>query len=92
MEPLAKGQDLPRSLHRSTRKPLPQPANLTLTCELNTSCTSRSQGSHREAKVKAELAAQEMFQLYANLLSIGAKYAWNKIVQEQAQSDPYTDL
>ncbi len=33
-----------------------------------------------------------MFQLYANLLSVDAKYAWNKIVSEQTASDPYTDL
>ena len=34
-----------------------------------------------------------MFQLYANLLSVDAKYAsWNKIVHEQTASDPYTDL
>jgi hypothetical protein len=33
-----------------------------------------------------------MFQLYTNLLSVDAKYAWNKIVQEQTASDPYTDL
>ena len=33
-----------------------------------------------------------MFQLYANLLSNDAKYAWNKIVHEQTASDPYTDL
>jgi hypothetical protein len=33
-----------------------------------------------------------MFQFYTNLLSVDAKYAWNKIVQEQTQSDPYTDL
>ncbi len=25
-------------------------------------------------------AAQDMFQLYANLLSVDARYAWNKIV------------
>ena len=33
-----------------------------------------------------------MFQLYANLLSVDARYVWNKIVQEQMQSNPYTDL
>jgi hypothetical protein len=33
-----------------------------------------------------------MFQLYANLLSINARYAWNKIVREQTNADPYTDL
>ncbi len=45
-----------------------------------------------EAKNRAEAAANDMFQLYTNLLSIDAKYAWNKIVHEQTASDPYTDL
>jgi hypothetical protein len=45
-----------------------------------------------KAKVKAELAAQDMFQFYANLLSVDSKYAWNKIIQEQTQSNPSTDL
>jgi hypothetical protein len=45
-----------------------------------------------EAKNRAEAAANDMFQLYANLLSVDAKYAWNKIVHEQTASDPYTDL
>jgi hypothetical protein len=34
----------------------------------------------------------DMFRLYANLLSIDTKYARNKLVQEQAQSGPFTDL
>ncbi len=33
-----------------------------------------------------------MFQLYANLLPIDAKYAWNKIVHKQMASDTYMDL
>jgi hypothetical protein len=33
-----------------------------------------------------------MFQFYANLLSSDAKYAWNKIVREQTDMDPYKDL
>ncbi len=33
-----------------------------------------------------------MFQFYANLLSVDTKYAWNKIVHKQTQSDTYTDL
>jgi hypothetical protein len=33
-----------------------------------------------------------MFQFYANLLSSDAKYAWNKIVWEQTDTDPYKDL
>jgi hypothetical protein len=33
-----------------------------------------------------------MFQFYANLLSLDAKYAWNKIVQEQTEADPFKNL
>jgi hypothetical protein len=45
----------------------------------------------KKAKAKTELAAQEIFQLYANLLPVDAKYALNKIVHKQTQSNPYTD-
>jgi hypothetical protein len=44
------------------------------------------------ARGKAESAAQDMFHFYANSLSIDVEYAWNKIVQERTQSNPYTDL
>ena len=37
-------------------------------------------------------AAQGMFELYANLLSVDARYAWNKIVHDQTEADPYQDL
>jgi hypothetical protein len=33
-----------------------------------------------------------MFWIYANLLSVEAKYALNKIVTEQMASNPYVDL
>jgi hypothetical protein len=33
-----------------------------------------------------------MFQFYANLLSLDVKYAWNKIVREQTEADPFKDL
>jgi hypothetical protein len=33
-----------------------------------------------------------MFQFYANLLSLDAKNAWNKIVKEQMEADPFKDL
>jgi hypothetical protein len=36
-----------------------------------------------KAKVKANPAAQDMFQFYANLLYVDAKYEWNEIVLEQ---------
>jgi hypothetical protein len=45
-----------------------------------------------EATSKRDKAAEDMFQLYANLLSVNARYAWNKIVQEQTNANPYTDL
>jgi hypothetical protein len=33
-----------------------------------------------------------MFQLYAILLPVNTRYPWKKIVQEQTNADPYTDL
>jgi hypothetical protein len=44
------------------------------------------------AKIQKDAAATKMFQFYANLLSSDAKYAWNKIVREQTEADPYKDL
>jgi hypothetical protein len=35
-----------------------------------------------KAKAKGERAAADMLLLYANLLSVDAKYSWNKIPQE----------
>jgi hypothetical protein len=43
-------------------------------------------------KSKKEAAATKMFQFYANLLFLDAKYAWNKIVREQTEADPFQDL
>jgi hypothetical protein len=44
------------------------------------------------AKNKKDAAATKMFQFYANLLSLDAKYAWNKIVREQTEADLFKDL
>jgi hypothetical protein len=46
----------------------------------------------KTAKNKREATATKMFQFYANLLSLDAKYAWNKIVREQTEADPFKDL
>ncbi len=43
-------------------------------------------------KNQKDAAATKMFQFYANLLSSNVKYAWNKIVREQTDMDPYKDL
>jgi hypothetical protein len=37
-------------------------------------------------------ATSKMFMFYSNLLSPESKYSWNKIVSEQAESDPYVNL
>ncbi len=43
-------------------------------------------------KNKRKAAATKMFQFYANLLSLDAKYMLNKIVREQMEADPFKDL
>ncbi len=44
------------------------------------------------AKNKRKAAATKMLQFCANLLSSDAKYAWNKIVRDQMEADPFKDL
>jgi hypothetical protein len=46
----------------------------------------------KTTKNKKESTAEEIFQFYANLLSADAKYAWNKIIKEQTESDLFKDL
>jgi hypothetical protein len=46
----------------------------------------------KDAKGAMTAAASEMFAFYSNLLSVKSKYAWNKIVVEQTESDPYVNL
>jgi hypothetical protein len=53
---------------------------------------SSAQEAAAEANGKADQAARNMFQLYANLLSVDAKFTWNKIVHKQTTTDTYTDL
>ncbi len=52
----------------------------------------KAMSAKETAKNKKEAAGPKMFQFYANLLSLDAKYAWNKIVREQTEVDPYKDL
>jgi hypothetical protein len=49
-------------------------------------------GATEEATTKCDKVAKDISQLYANLLSVDARYAWNKIVWEQTNADPYKDL
>jgi hypothetical protein len=47
--------------------------------------------STETAKNKCKAAATKMFQFYVNLLSLDAKYAWNKIVKKQTEADLLKD-
>jgi hypothetical protein len=38
------------------------------------------------------VATNKKFAFYSNLLSPESKYAWNKIVGKQTESDPYVNL
>jgi hypothetical protein len=44
------------------------------------------------AKGAMTAATSEMFAFYSNLLSPESKYAWNKIVSKQMESNPFVNL
>jgi hypothetical protein len=48
--------------------------------------------SQRIAKGAMTVAASKIFLFYSNLLSLESKYAWNKIVSKQTESNPYVNL
>jgi hypothetical protein len=52
----------------------------------------KAKQSQRTAKGAMTIAANKMFAFYSNLLSPESKYAWNKIVGEQTESDLYVNL
>jgi hypothetical protein len=47
----------------------------------------KAKQAQKDAKGVMTAAASEMFTFYSNLLSPESKYAWNKIVSEQTESD-----
>jgi hypothetical protein len=52
----------------------------------------KAKRAQRTAKGAMTVAANKMFAFYSNLLSPESKYAWDKIVGEQTESDPYVNL
>jgi hypothetical protein len=52
----------------------------------------KAKKAHRIAKGVMTAAASKMFAFYLNLLSPESKYAWNKIVSKQTESNPYINL
>jgi hypothetical protein len=52
----------------------------------------KAKKAHRIAKGAMTAAASKMIAFYLNLLSPESKYAWNKIISEQTESDPYINL
>ncbi len=52
----------------------------------------KAQQAQETAQGTMTAAESLMFAFYSNLLSPESKYAWNKIVYEQMESDPYVNL
>jgi hypothetical protein len=52
----------------------------------------RARQTQRTMKGAMDIAAGQMFLFYSNLLSPESKYAWNKIVSKQTESNPYVNL
>jgi hypothetical protein len=52
----------------------------------------KAKSAAETAKKSRKAPATKMFLFYANLLSLDAKFAWNKIVKEQMEADPFKDL
>jgi hypothetical protein len=53
---------------------------------------NKAKEAAENAKGAMTAADNKMFAFYANLLSVEVKYAWNKIVEEHMENDPYVDL
>jgi hypothetical protein len=52
----------------------------------------KAKQTQRTVKGAMNVATSKMFAFYLNLLSPESKYAWNKIVSKQTESDPYINL
>jgi hypothetical protein len=52
----------------------------------------KAKQAQKIAKGAMTAAASKMFTFYSNLLSPENKYAWNKIVRKQTESDPFVNL
>jgi hypothetical protein len=52
----------------------------------------KAKQAQRTTKSAMTVAASKMFTFYLNLLSPESKYAWNKIISKQTESDPYVNL
>ena len=66
------------------------PASITLCTDIMAELKQAVEASE-EATTRCDKAAEDMFQLYPNLLSIDTRYVWSKIVQDQTNADPYKD-
>jgi hypothetical protein len=52
----------------------------------------KAKQAHETAKGAMTAAASLMLTFYSNLLSPESKYAWNKIISKQMESDPFVNL
>jgi hypothetical protein len=51
----------------------------------------KAKKAREDVKGTMTAAASQMFTFYSNLLSPKSKYAWNKIVSEQMESNPFVN-
>ncbi len=52
----------------------------------------KAKQTQEDAKGAMTAAASQMLTFYLSLLSPESKYAWNKIISEQTESDPFVNL
>ncbi len=52
----------------------------------------KAKQAQKDAKGAMIASASQMFTFYLNLLSPESKYAWNKIISEQTESNPFVNL
>jgi hypothetical protein len=52
----------------------------------------KTKQAQETAKGAMTAATSEMFSFYSNLFSPESKYAWNKIIREQTESNPFVNL
>jgi hypothetical protein len=91
-KPLARVQELPRSLPRRPRKAQLQLTHLTSNCALFNSRTSQRPKKPQRILGQGGICCKGDFPVLGNYLSADAKYAWNKINKEQLASAPYMDI
>jgi hypothetical protein len=91
-EPAKKSSEKEKASKKSKEGAAPTNAPAPELCNEYQALYNKATFAKESAKNKRKAAATEMFQFYVNLLSLNAKYLWNKIVWEQMEADPFKDF